>query len=303
MAAKLGVIKARFKSEAKYGLLYAMFDLDRKSLMTVTVAVDVSPHIYAHRPSMYWREFESVVLSSVLEGRVMGAATASAQQKLQPLFEEAAPFLCELILQNKYLDVKEKVIQYLREALGDYSIMVDLEAAQVEVEEEKPAEEEVAEAPEAAPTQPVAGVMIDVNPVVAPVSGVPLNELADGTTVLVRLVEGTEAAKTYAPQLNAIDEEGKMLPIPATIYARRPGTQKGEIEVIFQIKEGLFGRAYVPETVKLKLATETAPRVAEQPEPSEKRRGPSVFIWILIGGLIIAGAVLAWLFISGPKGG
>ncbi len=299
MGRKLGVIKARFRSDTKYGLIMITYDIDLEQFSSLALALSNSQHLYSVSPTLYWREFESRILDLVFKGEVLSAATNSARSRLEPILKRTEREVIEALKANDYTRVKEYILDFLKDSVGELNISLDMDMAVIDLSEaESPVDEEALFGEEemgehAAPS----GVMINVIPVLAPISGVSLVDIPDGTTVYVRFDPTDELSRPYAESLHAFDEEGKPVQIPAVLTGRRPAARKGEVELFFQITNELFGKAVVPEAAKLKVVSSTAGTPSAPSELAEDRKGGGATLAIILLLLLAGAGFAAWYFL------
>ena len=304
MGRKLGVVKARFKTDTKYGLIMITYDIDLEQFSSLAIALSNSQHVYSISPTLYWREFESRILDMVFKGDVLSAATSSARSRLEPILKRTEREVIEALKANDYAKVKEYLLDFLKDSIGELNVTLDMDMAVIDLSEaEAPVDDEELFEEEIEEQMAPSGVTVNVIPVLAPISGVSLVDIPDGTTVYVRFDPTDETAKPYAESLHAFDEEGRPLQIPAILTGRRPATKKGEVELFFQITNNLFGRAIVPEAAKLKVASPVGSASYQEGhsqssmEPEEEKKGGGLTVALIIIILLAGAGFAAWHFL------
>jgi hypothetical protein len=91
---------------------------------------------------------------------------------------------------------------------------------------------------------------LDVDLVLAPVSGIPVYELTEGDKIMVKINERLPRGKHYVDLLGA-RVDGNVIPVPAEIVEIQRN-EKNEYTILCKINDRIYGKAIETEQVKLK---------------------------------------------------
>jgi hypothetical protein len=138
--------------------------------------------------------------------------------------------------------------------------------------------------------------VIDVDLVLAPVSGTPLLELREGDIIMVRINDKTTKGNYYIDFLGS-RVNGEVVPSPAEVV-ELSRDKDGAYVIMCKLDEEIFGKAIEPESVKVKKYDEflSSSQVLDRvgaPYSSSRNRYFVLFVSIT-GGLLF---VLLLLFI------
>jgi hypothetical protein len=93
-------------------------------------------------------------------------------------------------------------------------------------------------------------VVLDVNLVLAPVSGIPIFEIQPGDRIMVKINPATKRGLYFIELLNAKHDED-IVPVPCTVTEVKLN-KANEYVVLVKIGEGIFGKVIEAEQVKIK---------------------------------------------------
>jgi hypothetical protein len=142
---------------------------------------------------------------------------------------------------------------------------------------------------------------IDVDLVLAPVSGIPVYELSKGDKIMIKINEKHPKGKYYIDFLGT-RVDGNIIPIPAEVTEIKRN-EKNEYSILCKIDEKIYGRAVETEQVKLKkydelLESEQSLREFDLHEQPGAKRGFPFFV-IIIGALtfiILMVFLIMWFY-------
>jgi hypothetical protein len=140
--------------------------------------------------------------------------------------------------------------------------------------------------------------VIDVDLVLAPVSGTPLSDLQEGDIIMVRINDKTTKGNYYIDLLGS-RVNGDVVPFPAEVVEISRDTD-GAYVIFCELDEEVLGKAIEPESVKVKrydefLSSSQMLESARTPFTPNKNRYFVLFVSIT-GGLLFALLLLFIIF-------
>ncbi|MBN1897387.1 MAG: hypothetical protein JW827_01300 [Spirochaetes bacterium] len=327
------VIKGRFHgtNSNTYGLFIMFISVPLKSLDNILVAASHFSSIFECRTDLPWGEFEETISQLKWKGEVsqnishdlqlllantikrdsveefIYAIEGNEQNKLNHTFEN--------IISKGLLD-KVVTVEFQIEKITHQDILnVKDERARKEKEEKEAQKRAEIHAAEAERFKVEEGaVMLDSSLVLAPVSGIPIDEAKTGDQIMMKLSSTTERGNYFIDLLNARSTEGVVKPVKGLIKEVFLNAL-GEYQIIAEIGPGIYARAIEAERVKIKQyeATQEAPAaavtskgaVSTSAESSLSIKPPKVaktkdyFIWVVGAITFILAILIFYLFLSG----
>ncbi len=324
----LYILKARFKATESntYGLLMLFISGLQKSLENVFVAASHFSTIYSISPNLPWSEFEENITKLRWKGEISQNITHDLQLTLSNTLKlEKMEELVEYIESGHRTKVEDALIEVLSKTLLDRSVTVEYdiertthqEVARIKDErmrkerealEEKKKEEEAKAREERYKKYLEGSVLLDVELILAPVSGIPIWEAAPGDEIMVKISPETERGNYFIDLLNLRGPTGEVLPTNGVIKEVFVN-DLGEYELIVEIRPGIYGKVVEAEKVKIKRyepVQQAQPSFQQgevNPIPPENFKSPpkkkkDYLIWI-IGGITLILAILILLLLFG----
>jgi hypothetical protein len=283
---------------------------------------------------MPWAELEEMITHMKFKGEYATNLTHDIQATLEDLFEAGAGRAIDIWTYIKK-DQLHKVLAIFDETLarptGDKNTRTEIEIEtinksdieRVKQERIKKENQEMINSELANVENQQTGVGLDsssvvleVDLVLSPVSGVPIADIKQGQKIMVKIREDSNRGQYFIDLLGA-NVEGNTVPVPATIenidYSGKIYT------VTVNIGPGIFGTAITEDNVKTKLynpaydkrskeaiagngATQTGmPNIdgfEMDSDIGKEKDGPNYLIFIIIGGLaLVALLIVVFLFL------
>jgi hypothetical protein len=290
------ILKGRFKAldTNSFGLFIIFINDDLRTVENLIAVVSHFSSIYDVEPSLPWYYLEENLINLKWKGDISVNITIDLQNYLESsLDRDRGNELYMLVKNNDSTKIESLLQAILIKPLNDRNIQVDTVSEYVSntemnikrAERNKPAaKEEKTQQP-----QPVEKVKnaVDINLVLAPVSGIPVYELMKGDKIMVKINDKLPKGKYYIDMLGA-RVDGSIIPIPAEVAEIRRN-ENNEYTILCKINDDIYGRAVETEQVKLKkydelLETENTLReFSLHEDPEGKKRFP-VFV-IVMGAL------------------
>lgn len=334
------ILKGRFKAldTNTFGLFTVFLDKSRRSIEKMTVAVSHFSSLYEMNPEQDWFKFDQHIQQVRYRGEVSQNLTADFQSLFHSSF---GPEVVETFLdavEGKSLQKAEHVfVSVIGKALQDKALTVQLEKQTVSREEMERTKAEAAasasvsaSAPSQAPAPAKAepepaqdttfavedgAVILNVDLVIGPIGGIPIFELKPLDRIYVKIPGRTPKEMTFVNLLNARNESGEILPVPATVKEVRRDKGAKQVEILVEIVPGVYGKATEQESVKLKRYDPAAdqrlkrtagaavpgamPTVGPVYGPPASRSNLIVFLWVIGAVVLVIGLLV--IFISGMR--
>ena len=332
---KYYVIKGRFRASSSntYGLFIIFISLLTKTVENVLVAASHFSTIYENSPDMNWPSFEEKITNLKWKGEV----SANISHDLQMLLSNTIKFdlveeLIDYLKRNEKGKIEHTFTPIFAKGLMDKSVAIEFEYEEVtqqdilrvkderrrkEKEEQEALKREEAKKEEEERIQLEDGaVLLDASFILAPVSGIPINEAKPGDEIMIKILPITEKANYFIDLLNLRTEDGDIKPTKATIKDIFLN-QFGEYQVISEIGPGIYGKITETEQVKIKQynpeeepiivknidnqpsVIQTKPTSQTQSKSLKESRRPDYFIWIVGAISLILAFLIFYLLISG----
>jgi hypothetical protein len=149
-------------------------------------------------------------------------------------------------------------------------------------------------------------VVLDVDLILAPVSGIPIYELAPGDKIMIKINPSTNRGRYFIDLLNAM-HENEVVPVPGTVNEVKLN-KFNEYTILVKIGEGIYGKAIETEQVKLKRFDPVADRKSSSaaakglsaagfgaPSANAAAEDKSIksLYWLMyLGGFVVLAAIL-----------
>jgi len=262
------IIKGRFKAidTNTFGLFLIFMNNNLKVAENITVIASHFSSLYETDPKTSWADVEERIFNLKWKGEFATSISRDIQTFMEStLKSDRADELYSLIKQNSMSKVENLIFGTLMKPLGDKNIHIELSWENVTAEDIQLAKEarenkdsdsseepqdQAQEASSAEFDLDEGSVMLDIDLILAPVSGIPIFELQSGDNIMVKINPSTNRGRYFIDLLNAM-HENEIVPVPATV-SKVKINKFNEYSILVKIGEGIFGKTTETEQVKLK---------------------------------------------------
>lgn len=320
------IVKARFKAidTNTFGLLLVFLNNNLKVVENLSVIASHFSSLYETDPQGSWADMEDRIFSMKWRGEYATSITRDIQIFLESALKgDRSDELYSLTRQNASSKVENMIFTLLMKPLGEKNIHIELGWENVSAEEIQMAKEaresrddEGPKEPSAPETSPEASefnleegsVLLDVDLILAPVSGIPIFELQRGEKIMVKISPATNRGRYFIDLLNAM-HDNEVIPVPAPVSEVKIN-RFNEYVILVKIGEGIYGKATETEQVKLKRFDPNSDKRTVQPAmknlaaagfgnpvggtpPSSEDKAIANLHWLMyLGGFIILVMIL-----------
>jgi len=321
------IIKVRFKAinTNTFGLILISMNNNLRVAENISVIASHFSSLYETDPKGSWIDMEERIFHLKWKGEYATSISRDIQNYIENrLRNDRTEEMYTFLKHNAVSKIENTLFAMLVKPLGERNIHIEISWEKVTAEEIQQAKEarEKREAEEANPqedgqsSEDVAlaeefnleegSVVLDVNLVLAPVSGIPIFELKRGDWIMVKIDASCSKGKYFIDLLNAT-HEGEVVPIPARVHGVKVN-KFNEFSILLKIGEGIFGKAIEAEPVKLKkYDPESDSNRAQGMErnlqsagfgstpgnESQENKGINALYWLMyLGGFIVVAAIL-----------
>jgi hypothetical protein len=267
------IIKVRFKAVEtnSFGFFLIFLEVDLRRCESVTALVSHFSSLYEIDPKENWALLEERLMELRWKGEFAAAISRDTQTSLEnALTGMRAEEFSNLVKSNGVSKMATLLAMILAKPLGDKNVYVDLtwenvskdQIEEVKLERERRSMEEAA-ANEADMEGPLdsgefnvveeGSVVLSINFVLSPVSGIPIHELKIGDRIMVKIDPSSKRGSYFIDLLNA-KQNDRIMPIPATVTELKTGKSNNEHTVLVKLGEGVYGKVSETEQVKIKRA-------------------------------------------------
>jgi len=261
-------LKARFKATKSnaFGFLLVFMDNELHSPESIVTLVSHYGSMYEIDPKQTWSAIEDRMNELRLKGEFAASISRDAQNAIEALLGGMRPDEISALTGIETIAKTEHLLSAtLAKPLADKNVTIEVaiedvtEAQRVAVKQEREKRSQdkaAAEAPEApAPEDKLfnveeGAVILSVNFVLSPVSGIPIFELKIGDKIMIKIDPASKRGAYFIDLLGA-KRDNDILPIPATVTEMHIG-KANENMVLVKIGEGVYGRISEAEKVKIK---------------------------------------------------
>ena len=290
------ILKGRFRAVETntYGLFIIFFN---DNLGTVESLIAIASHyssLYDNDPHLPWYIIEENIVNLRWKGDIAVNISLDLQNFLESTLErDRGTELFSLIKNNNETRLESLILAVLIKPLSDRNVQLETVSELVtrqsmnaiREERNKPKQKEPAVAQPSSIKELSA---INVELVLAPVSGIPIYELEIGDKIMVKINDRTTKGN-YAIDLLGARVDGTLIPVPAEVTEIERG-EENEYTIVCKLDDDVSGKVVETEQVKLKRYDELlADRAGSEELPTiedvaGKRKFP-LFV-VLIGGLM-----------------
>jgi hypothetical protein len=304
------ILKGRFKAleTNSFGLFVIFINEELRMVENLIAVVSRFSSLYDIDPSIPWYNLEENLINLKWKGDISVNITIDLQNYMESTLDRDRGNELYMLVINSDTNKVESLLQsLLMKPLNDRNIHLDLVTEYVSNVElsARRAERNKAKEEEKKPPPPEPNVKmknaIDLDLVLAPVSGIPVFELQKGDKIMVKISDKLPKGKYYVDLLGA-RVEGNIIPIPAEV-AEIKRNENNEYMILCKIGEKIFGKAVEPEQVKLKkyddlIESERTLREFSLDDDTSDKTGFPLFI-IIVGALtfvILMVFLIMWFY-------
>ncbi len=252
------ILKGRFKAieTNTYGLFIIFFNDEKKEIENLIAIASHYSSLYDIDPHLPWYSFEENIINTKWKGDIALNITIDLQNYLESSLDKDRGYeLLMLIKNNDQMKIESLLQAILMKPLSDRNIIIEVVSETVTketmrtVRSERNKVKETGKSDAGVTNQIKYGTILDVDLLLAPVSGIPIYELKKGDRIMVKIVSNSPQAKYYINKLGLI-VENSIIPIPGDVIEITKD-EKG-YTIIVKLKKGLYGKAIETEQVKIK---------------------------------------------------
>jgi hypothetical protein len=304
------ILKGKFKGldTNSFGLFIIFLNEELRMVENLIAVVSHFSSLYDVDPTQSWYTLEEKLINLKWKGDISINITVDLQNYLESALDRDRGNELYQLAKNNDITRMESLLQaILMKPLNDRNVQVETNSEYVSNEEmssrraerNKPVTKDESTVTE----EPVGEIKdaIDVDLVLAPVSGIPVYELTKGDKIMIKINDKLPKGKYYIDLLGA-RVDGNVIPLPAEVTEIRKN-EKNEYSILCRIDKNIYGRAVETEQVKLKkydelLETEQSLREFDLHEQSGRRRRFPSFV-IIMGALtfiILMVFLIMWFY-------
>jgi len=291
------ILKGRIKAVETntYGLFIIFFNENQKTVEKLTAIASHYSFLYSIDPHLPWYTLEENLVDIKWKGDIAVNISIDLQNYMEySLDRDRGNELLNLIKKNDITKIESLLQAILIKPLSDRNLIIETDSEVVtredmraiRAERNRPKKETASPAPSQFNIK--GGDLIDVNIILAPVSGIPIQELTIGDKIMIKIIDKSTKGNYYIDSFGA-RVDGNIIPVSAEVIDIKRG-EENEFLILCKLGEGVYGRAIETEQVKLKrydelLVTHSTTDELLYKQTPEKGRNFPIFIAIT-GGLI-----------------
>ena len=304
------VLKGRFKAldTNSFGLFIIFLNEELRMVENLITVVSRFSSLYDIEPSLPWYSLEENLINLKWKGDISVNITVDLQNYLESsLDRDRGNELYTLVKNNDKNKIESLLQAILMKPLNDRNIQVDTMSENVSSQEmatkraERNKQQKVEETSVKTEWSGKAKNAIEVDLVLAPVSGIPVYELSEGDKIMVKINDKFPKGKYYV-ELFGARIDGNIIPVPAEVTEIKRN-EKNEYMILCKINDKVYGKAIETEQVKLKkydelLETAQSLREFDLHEEHGRRRTFPLFV-IVTGALtfiILMVFLIMWFY-------
>ena len=300
------ILKGRIKAVETntYGLFIIFFNENQKLVEKLIVIASHYSALFDIDPKLPWYTIEENLVNLKWKGDIAVNISIDLQNYMESALDQDRGNELYFHIKNNDTTKIETLLQaILMKPLADRNIIIDTHfelvsrenMSAIRAERDKPKIEKTP--PPASADFKIKGAdLIDVNLILAPVSGIPIHELGIGDKIMVKIESKSTIGNYYIDAFGA-RVDGNIIPVAAEVVEIKRGEEK-EYIILCKLGENVYGKVIETEPVKLKkydelLVSHSTPEDLPGTAKPHKVRSFTLFI-IITGGLIF---ILLLLFL------
>ena len=278
------IVKGRFKSNSLnlYGILLIIFNQNQK-LDTYNIVVSTYSSVYDHEPHISWDQYEQAIMEMKWRGNFNASMTSSLMDQFKNI--ESDNDLTSQLYNNinnyDYDNIDIFLFDMINRIIHDKNLILETSIQEVTLEEfaeakEKRYEKDKNEEPSAVSATDLeeGSVILNIQPILAPVKGKPIYELKIGDTIMTKIIPNTDRSN-YFIDLLELRVENHVKPAPCEVIDIKSNGKSEPIEILTRIGPGIYGKCVEDERqVKLRLYDPSidGPRSKKSIPPKETQK-------------------------------
>ena len=305
------ILKARFKAVETntYGLLIIFFNDEKREVESLVAIASHYSSLFDIDPHLPWYSFEENIINTKWKGDISLNITIDLQNYIESsLDRDRGHELLMLIKNNDQLKIESLLQAILMKPLADRNIIIETVSEtitkesmnNVRIERNKLKTDKKSEI-SSIESKIKSGNIINVELMLAPVSGIPIYELKKGDKIMVRIANTGVKEKYYIEQFG-VKVDNNILPLPAEVVDITKN-DKGEYIILVKLEKSVYGKAIETEQVKLKRYDTLISSFEEDSElkiiESDEKTGKFPIFIMVIGGLmfvILLIFIIMWFY-------
>jgi len=270
-------VKCSFKGEFSgyQGLLFLLGDFSERNFDRSYLLIASDPGIMGTRTDMGWQVFESAMLDAKLQGKVAPNLTSDFERKLrEKLSSETGQELLRILERGDDAGFQETFLYEIGRMIGDSEVALQAHIERLSREDVHPPTEQREEASPAssrgeesvggenyapaAPQVSTAAMVVKIDPILSPVTGVAVADLKPGDRILTKIVESTDAARILG---QIILQGGGAADIPGAVVAEVIAVEESDTERMrlrVHLMPGVEGIVPVAKEIKIRRTQDAA---------------------------------------------
>ncbi len=304
------VLKGRFKAldTNSFGLFVIFLNEELRMVENLITVVSRFSSLYDIEPSLPWYSLEENLINLKWKGDISVNITVDLQNYLESsLDRDRGNELYMLVMNNDKNKIESLLQAIFMKPLNDRNIQVDTMSEKVSSQEmatkraERNRQQKVEETSVKTEWGGKAKNAIEVDLVLAPVSGIPVYELSEGDKIMVKINDKFPKGKYYV-ELFGARIDGNIIPVPAEVTEIKRN-ERNEYMIICKISDRVYGRAIETEQVKLKKydeLLETALSLREFDLHDEHGRRRTFPLFVIVTGaltfIILMVFLIMWFY-------
>jgi hypothetical protein len=304
------ILKGRFKGLDTncFGLFIIFLNEELRMVENLIAVVSHFSSLFDTDPVTPWDRLEENLINLKWKGDISVNITIDLQNYLESALDrDRGNELYQLVKNNDIMRTESLLQAILMKPLNDRNVQIETHSEYVSNAEmssrraERNKSKQKKDTATAEESDEKLKNAIEVDLVLAPVSGIPVYELAKGDKIMIKINDKFPKGKYYIDLLGA-RVEGSIIPVPAEVTNIKKNEQN-EYSILCRIKKDIYGRAVETEQVKLKkydelLDAEQSLREFDLHESGEAKRGFPFFV-IIVGSLtfvILLAFLILWFY-------
>ncbi|HOE20729.1 MAG: hypothetical protein KBG92_01835 [Spirochaetes bacterium] len=254
------IIKGRFKALSMnlYGLFIIIFNQDKR-IDTYNIAVSTFSNIYENEPHLPWDKYEQMILELKWKGNFNANLTSSIMDNFKEISAEDIKTnqLYDYVNSYDYNSLDTYLFDTINRVVHDKNLVLETSIQEVTAEEFAQTKEKrynKAEEKSTSETELEEGaVILNIQPILAPVKGKPIYELKIGDRIMTKIIPNTDRAN-YFIDLLGLRVENHIKPIATEVIDIKSDGKSEPLEILTRIGPGIYGKCIEDERqVKLRL--------------------------------------------------
>ena len=289
------IIKGAVKANQTkiYSLFIIIMNEEKRIIEHINVVASRFSVINDISSGVPWYIFYENLNKLKLKGDVSYRITADLQTSLeQSLEKDRGNELLTYLKNNEQTKVDSLIQSIFIKPLSDKNMIIEVASENISKQDYekiiKDRKEPVDRKLPQTQKRTIKGDVVDIDLVLAPVSGVPIYKLKKGDRIMVKIINNSVKAKYHIDTIGLrIDEN--IIPLQAEIIQIKKNPQN-EYMVLCKLKDGVFGKATETESVKLKTFDQiitTRPDVEDViRQETDKKEKSFPLVAVVTGGLV-----------------